>query len=100
MDENPKISIRRLYQKIHAGLSKKFINEVVAHGQKFYRIENDQIIGRIEWDDQYDGRLPKIVIDGKAYTWEQVGEMMMTYEGFKIKVQIEDMGNDNVIGNI
>lgn len=94
MDENPKISLRRLYQKVQNGLSKTFIEDETAYSQKFYTLKTDQFTGRIEWDDAYDGRIPQIVIDGKTYSWEQIGEMMMTYEGFIIKVQIKDIGDD------
>jgi len=45
---------------------------------------------RIEWDPDSDVRLPLVVIDGKALTWEQVGHMLMTFEGFTIEARIKD----------
>ena len=31
-----------------------------------------------------------IVIDGKPFTWEQVGRMLMTFEGFTLDARVED----------
>jgi hypothetical protein len=30
--------------------------------------------GRITWDDNEDGRLPMLVIDGKEISWEHFGQ--------------------------
>ena len=46
--------------------------------------------GRIEWDPNSDVRLPSVVIDGKPFTWEQVGHMLMTFEGFTFEARIKD----------
>jgi hypothetical protein len=46
--------------------------------------ERHRLVGRIEWDPDSDVRLP-LVIDGKAFTWEQVGHMLMTFEGFTLE---------------
>jgi hypothetical protein len=32
-----------------------------------------------------DSSVLMIVIDGQPYTWEQLGEMVKSYEGFKFK---------------
>jgi hypothetical protein len=38
--------------------------------------------GRITWDDNEDGRLPMLVIDGREISWEQFGRMVMGFEGW------------------
>ncbi len=35
-------------------------------------------------------RLPLVVIDGKPFTWEQVGHMLMTFEGFTLEAWVND----------
>ncbi|WP_452082098.1 DUF7713 domain-containing protein [Bacillus tuaregi] len=35
-----------------------------------------------------------IIIDGRPFTWEEVGEMVMSYEGFQIKIQMDDVTDD------
>ncbi len=56
-----------------------------------WQLTSDQrLVGRIEWDPDSDVRLPLVVIDGKAFTWEQVGHMLMTFEGFTLEARITD----------
>jgi hypothetical protein len=43
------------------------------------------MVGRIEWDPESEARLPLVVIDGKAFSWEEVGHMLMTFEGSRSK---------------
>jgi hypothetical protein len=43
-----------------------------------------------------------IVIDGKPFTWEQVGHMLMTFEGFTLEARIRDtieVATDSSQGN-
>ncbi|WP_179886470.1 hypothetical protein [Bacillus sp. es.034] len=35
-----------------------------------------------------------IVIDGKPYTWEQLGEIVSSFEGFQIQMKFFDMTDD------
>ena len=42
--------------------------------------------GRITWDEERDGRVPLVVIDGQSITWEQFGRMLMTW----VSVQARD----------
>ncbi len=44
--------------------------------------------GRIEWDDRYDDRTPKFIIDGQEYSLEEIGRMMMSCEGWNFIVEI------------
>ncbi len=56
-----------------------------------WQLTRDQrLVGRIEWDPNSDARLPLVVIDGKPFTWEQVGHMLMTFEGFTLEARIKD----------
>jgi hypothetical protein len=54
-----------------------------------YRITNEDIVrGHITWDDDTDGEVPCLVIDGKELSWNEFGRMLMTYEGFHFKLEI------------
>ena len=48
----------------------------------------EQIHGTIEWDEGNQGTLPKIVSDEKQWGWLELGRELMTYEGFKIKIEL------------
>lgn len=54
-----------------------------------YRITNEDIVrGHIVWDDETDGQVPCLIIDGKELSWYEFGRMLMTYEGFHFKLEI------------
>ena len=54
-----------------------------------YSITNENIVrGHITWDDDTDGKVPCLVIDGKELSWREFGKMLMTYEGFHFKLEI------------
>jgi hypothetical protein len=50
--------------------------------------------GRITWDDEQDGRIPLLVIDGHEITWEQFGRMLMSFEGWQFKLEIHDRSKE------
>lgn len=54
-----------------------------------YIITNEDIVrGHIAWDDDTDGEVPCLLIDGKELSWNEFGRMLMTYEGFHFKLEI------------
>ncbi len=46
--------------------------------------------GRITWDENEDGRLPMLVIDGKEISWDRFGRMVMGFEGWQFRFEIRD----------
>lgn len=52
--------------------------------------QTQRLVGRIQWDPDSDGAIPLLVIDGKPFSWDQVGRMLMAFEGFTIDARIED----------
>lgn len=87
-DEDPKVALERLYKKVEMGLSKKFIERNVSFGREFNSFKNDIAEGRIEWDEEYEGNIPKFIIDGKEYSFDELGKMLMAYEGWNFKLEI------------
>lgn len=56
-----------------------------------YQITRDDVVrGYISWDDDTNGQLPLLVIDGKELSWHEFGRMLMTFEGFNFKLEIFD----------
>ena len=54
-----------------------------------YRITDEDIVrGHINWDDDTDGMVPLLVIDGKELSWHEFGRMLMSYEGYHFKLEI------------
>ena len=50
--------------------------------------EYESVKGTIEWDESLEGALPKIVTATKVYSWIELGQELMTYEGFQINIKI------------
>ena len=46
--------------------------------------------GVIEWDPETEGALPLLIVDGRTFTWDQIGRMLMTFEGFTLNAIGED----------
>ena len=80
----------RLIQKIRRTLSIKHLEDdgIGLH------IADRTARGRIEWDASQDGHVPLIVVDGREISWEEFGRMLMTFEGWQIKLEILDPSDE------
>jgi len=80
-----------LFQLLYTKMRREIATRHVHRTEFGWQLTSDQpLVGRIEWDPDSDARLPLVVIDGKAFTWEQVGHMLITFEGFTIEARIKD----------
>lgn len=78
---------QRLYEKMREEMTIRHV-ERTTHG---WQVGPEQrLVGRIEWDPASEGRVPLLVVDGRPFTWEEVGRMLMTFEGFTLDARIED----------
>jgi hypothetical protein len=81
----------RLIEKMRRALS---IQHVI-DGELGLEIADHQVVrGKIGWDEDQDGRVPLLIIDGREITWEEFGRMCMTYEGWQFKLQIHDKSEE------
>ena len=85
----------KLYEKMLKVLSMKHIYKDDDIGD--WRISDEDIVrGQITCTpDSVDfDRNPMLIIDGKEISWEDFGQMLMTYEGFNFKLQIFDESDE------
>ncbi len=81
----------QLVQKIRRGLSTKHIVD----SQHGLQIADHRVVrGKIEWDDAQDGRMPLLIIDGREVAWDELGRMLMTYEGWQFKLTVADKSEE------
>ena len=80
----------RLIQKIRRTLSVKHIRDA----EYGLQIVEETVRGRIEWDDDEDGRVPLMVVDGREISWEEFGQMLMSHEGWQFKLEIFDPSDE------
>ena len=78
---------RVLYDRIQHGLGVRHVER----GELGWRItEARHLVGRITWDPGRAGEVPLLVIDGKTFSWDQVGQMLMAFEGFTLRAFVSD----------
>jgi hypothetical protein len=81
----------KLIEKMRRALSIKHVED----GEFGLHIADHQIVrGMIEWDAASDGRVPLLLIDGREMTWEQLGRMLMSFEGWQFKLEIRDSSEE------
>jgi hypothetical protein len=78
---------KRLRKRIRQGLSVRHVQET-EHGWQLTQAH--RLSGVIEWDPETEGALPLLIVDGRPFTWDQIGRMMMTFEGFTLNAIVED----------
>lgn len=76
-----------LYDRIRDGLAVRHVER----GELGWRINDARhLVGRITWDPERGGEVPLLVIDGRPFTWDQVGQMLMSFEGFTLRAFVGD----------
>jgi hypothetical protein len=76
-----------LRERIPQGLSVRHVQKT-EHGWQLTQAH--RLSGVIEWDPETDGGLPLLIVDGRAFTWDQIGRMLMTFEGFTLNAIVQD----------
>lgn len=76
-----------LIERIRRALA---VKHIIVDDQTGQQIADQTVCGRIEWDEEKDGRIPLVVIDGHTYTWDELGQMLMAFEGCPFKLKISD----------
>jgi len=85
---------KQLIEKTRKGTAKQNIKtSVLPSGHAHSSIVHYELTGLIEYDETSSGT-PLVIIDGKPFTWEEVGKMLMTYEGFQFKLKMYDATED------
>lgn len=76
-----------LCERIREGLSVRHVEET-EHGWQLTQLH--RLRGVIEWDRETGGELPLLIVDGRPFTWDQVGRMLMAFEGFTLNATVQD----------
>jgi hypothetical protein len=82
----------QLVERMRRALARQHLER--DEGSAELRIAEFLVRGRIDWDENEDGHLPLLVIDGREVTWEQFGQMLMSYEGWQFKLEIKDPSDE------
>ena len=89
-DDEPLSLLGRLIERMRRSLSVKHLVRS-DHGTQ---IAHQTVCGRIEWDGSEDGRVPLLVIDGQEMSWDELGRMLMSFEGWQFRLAICDRSEE------
>jgi hypothetical protein len=87
LEANAQDLFKLLRARIRQGLRVRHVQQT-EHGWQLTQAH--RLSGVIEWDSETDGALPLLIVDGRTFTWEQIGRMLMMFEGFTLNAIVED----------
>jgi hypothetical protein len=59
-----------------------------------FQIVDETVRGRLEWDGEEDSHRPCVVIDGRRVEWDELGRMLMPFEGWQFKLEVRDPSDE------
>lgn len=86
-DDDPSI-VQRLLERMRQGLEQQHLEpcDVNPGGM---RIKENTLCGRIDWDED-EQEVPCVVVDGQSLSWRQLGQMLMSFEGWQFRLEMLD----------
>jgi hypothetical protein len=89
--DDPMERFQELLGKMRRALNRRHL--VYEEGRR--HISGESVVrGRISWDDETDGLVPLLSIDGRPVTWNEFGRMLMTFEGWQFRLEIFDISDE------
>ncbi|MEW5854243.1 MAG: hypothetical protein AB2A00_36050 [Myxococcota bacterium] len=84
-------SVMELVALLYPRIEQQLAQPAVTRNRDGLSINDSKPIrARIQWDDDEDGNVPRLIIDGHPVTWEELGQLLMRYEGFDLDLRIRD----------
>ena len=90
-DDDPLELLGKLIGKMRRALALTHIEDS-DHGPQV----NDRLIlrGIVSSDPDEDHRVPMLVIDGREISWDELGHMVATFEGWQFKLEFRDRSEE------
>lgn len=81
----------KLIGKMRRALARTHLDDT-DHGPQV----NDHLIlrGTVDSDPDEDHRVPMVVIDGREISWDELGRMVATFEGWQFKLEFRDRSEE------
>ena len=90
-DDEPLSLLGRLIERMRRSLSVKHL----VRSEHSTQIADQTVCGRIEWDEaEDDRRVPLLVIDGQEVSRDELGRMLMSFEGWQFRLAICDRSDE------
>ncbi|WP_432356989.1 DUF7713 domain-containing protein [Sporosarcina sp. UB5] len=84
----------QLKEKTKRGLSKTYLeNGEFPSGEPYITVKGDHLKGVLSYSET-NSEEPLVIIDGKPYTWKEVGRLLQAFEGFQVKIEMKDLADE------
>ena len=89
--DDPLELLGRLIGKMRRALARTHIDDT-DHGPQV----NDRLIlrGTVDSDPDQDDRVPRVVVDGREISWDELGRMVAAFEGWQFKLEFRDQSEE------
>lgn len=89
-DADPFDLMTRLLERMRHDLATTHL----AEGELGLAISGTTVRGQITCDPESADHMPVLIIDGREVSWEQFGRMLMTFEGWRLHLDIQDPSDE------
>ncbi|WP_301107721.1 hypothetical protein [Sporosarcina sp.] len=94
LDADQHILFDKLKAKTKRGLLKTYLKTgKYSNGQPYTAVKEHHLKGVLSYNET-DSEAPLVIIDGKPYNWEEVGGLLMAFEGFQVKIEMKELAEE------
>ena len=84
----------QLIEKTTRGLAETYLETGKFPSDESYTyVKQNQLKGVLAYDSATP-EAPLVIIDGKPYTWNEVGHLLQAFEGFQVKIVMKDLADE------
>ncbi|PIC77115.1 hypothetical protein CSV74_07535 [Sporosarcina sp. P19] len=84
----------QLIEKITRGLSETYLETgKFPTGESYTYVRQNHLKSVLAYD-LANSETPLVIIDGKPYTWDEVGRILQAFEGFQVKMVMKDLADE------
>ena len=81
----------QLKAKTKQGLSKTYLKTgTFPSGELYTTVKGDYLKGVLSYSET-NSESPLVIIDGKPYSWKEVGRLLQAFEGFQVKIEMKEL---------
>lgn len=91
---DPEDDLMALLGKLIEKMRRALLIKHITDGELGLQIDKQIVRGIVDWDDANDGHVPLLIIDGRKITWEELGRMLMSFEGWQFKLEMCDISEE------
>ncbi|PIC63516.1 hypothetical protein CSV79_11600 [Sporosarcina sp. P13] len=94
LDDDQHKLFKQLIEKTTRGLSETYLETgKFPTDEPYTYVKQNHLKGVLTYDS-INSEAPLVIIDGKPYTWDEVGRMLQAFEGFQVKMVMKDLADE------